>query len=329
MIWMFFLSFHQLLFFLTFNETLYQFPHLLGIQFSFPVFHGVLLFLYANEITGLKTRSFKQLWPHFIAPIVINSLAIPFFILSGNEKVYIFKNDGIGFEWFMIIQLSIILISGGTYTFLTLRRIRKSRNQIENLFSDTYHKQLRWLEYVAYGMIGIWILVFLFDDWVIFSGVVLLVLFIGLFGINQTPAFIPGIALIKEEHIQQPTEQNRYSKSGLTNIKSQEIKDQLNSIMEEKRLYRQSDLTLDQLAKKLAIHPNYLSQVINELEGKNFYHYINDLRVNAFIEEVGKDHNQNYTLLAIAFECGFNSKSTFNKYFKKVTGQTPSQYFKS
>ena len=82
------------------------------------------------------------------------------------------------------------------------------------------------------------------------------------------------------------------------------------------------------LARRLNTHPNYLSQVINEKEGKNLYDYVNTLRIEEFIKLVSQPHNQNLTLLSLAYECGFNSKSSFNRYFKKTTGQSPSEYLK-
>ena len=75
-------------------------------------------------------------------------------------------------------------------------------------------------------------------------------------------------------------------------------------------------------------HPNYLSQVINEVEGINFYDYVNRLRVEEFKRLLSLPENQRFTLLALAYDCGFNSKSAFNRCFKKTTGLSPSEYAK-
>ena len=96
--------------------------------------------------------------------------------------------------------------------------------------------------------------------------------------------------------------------------------------MDTEKLYKESDLTLTQLAKQLNTHPNYLSQIINEKEEKNFFDYINTLRTKEFIELIAKSDNQKFTLLGLAYDCGFNSKSSFNKYFRKITGKSPSEY---
>ena len=99
--------------------------------------------------------------------------------------------------------------------------------------------------------------------------------------------------------------------------------------MNKESLFKNNDLTLTDLAKRLDVHSNYLSQVINEKEQKNFYNYINSLRINEFIRLASLPESKKYTLLSLAYDCGFNSKSTFNKHFKENTGKTPTAYFKS
>jgi AraC-like DNA-binding protein len=118
----------------------------------------------------------------------------------------------------------------------------------------------------------------------------------------------------------------KYSRSGLTAEASAELHKKLNNLIHSEKIFAEPELTLTELSKKLGTHPNYLSQVINEKEGKNFYDYINTLRTEEFIKTVTNPDSRKFTLLSLAFECGFNSKSSFNKYFKKVTRQSPSEY---
>jgi AraC-like DNA-binding protein len=91
-------------------------------------------------------------------------------------------------------------------------------------------------------------------------------------------------------------------------------------------LFTNSELNLSELATRLNIYPNYLSQTINEREGVNFYDYVNNLRIEEFKRLILIPENQKYTFLALAFDCGFNSKSAFNRFFKKSTGLSPSEY---
>jgi AraC-like DNA-binding protein len=124
----------------------------------------------------------------------------------------------------------------------------------------------------------------------------------------------------------QSAEKRKYQKSGLSPESSALLHHQLGQVMTDEKLYRESELSLADLAARLNTQPNYLSQVINEREGKNFYDYINTLRIEEFKRVAASPESRKYTLLALAEQCGFNSKSSFNRYFKKVTGQSPSEF---
>jgi YesN/AraC family two-component response regulator len=118
----------------------------------------------------------------------------------------------------------------------------------------------------------------------------------------------------------------KYEKSGLDEEKADKIYQQLVGCMHTQKLFTDSELTLGVLAKNLEIHPNHLSQVVNSYEGKNFYDYINSQRVEEFKKLAPQPANRNYTLLSLAYECGFNSKTSFNRNFKKATGVSPSEW---
>jgi len=122
------------------------------------------------------------------------------------------------------------------------------------------------------------------------------------------------------------SEKKKYSKSGLNAEMAENLHNRLIQLMETEKLFTESELSLSDLARRLNTLPNYLSQVINDKEGKNFYDYINALRIEEFKILVSKPENRKYTLLSLSYDCVFNSKSSFNKNFKKVTGLSPSEY---
>ena len=99
--------------------------------------------------------------------------------------------------------------------------------------------------------------------------------------------------------------------------------------METEELFLDENITLPKLAEQIGISANNLSQVINDRFQKNFYDFINSYRIKRFKLLAKDPKKRNYTILALAYECGFNSKSSFNKYFKSATNTTPSEYFKS
>jgi AraC-like DNA-binding protein len=121
----------------------------------------------------------------------------------------------------------------------------------------------------------------------------------------------------------------KYLKSGLSDLDALTIHKKLTDLMSSEKTFKNPELTLVELAQLLNVHPNILSQIINSIENKNFYDYINDKRVEEFKSIVILPKNQKYTLLSLALECGFNSKTTFNRNFKKSTGVSPSEYLKN
>ncbi len=338
--WMVLMTVHQVLSYLHYTGTTLEYPHLLGVIMPWPLLHGPFLFLYVTAMTREKPLKWTDILPHFIPFVILYLLAIPFFMLSAAEKTEVFNNKGAGYEWYNLTQQAMIIIIGLGYIFWSLVRIHKHRTKIKQWFSNTDKITLRWLEYLSIGLGIIWLLVLFFDDHIVFSGVVLLVIFIGMFGITQLPVFYAHREILETtphpdppsfDEFVPPAEDKeedvvRYAKSGLKEPEATDLHQRLTKMMEEKALYKQNDVTLADLAALLDTHPNYLSQVINEKEEKNFYNYINTLRVEAFIHASSQPDKKHYSLLALAYESGFNSKSTFNKYFKAHTGKAPSEY---
>lgn len=120
----------------------------------------------------------------------------------------------------------------------------------------------------------------------------------------------------------------KYERSGISAAQSLEIQHRLAQIMKMEKLYREPALSLSMLAGKLSVHPNTLSQVINEREGKTFFEYVNVLRVEEFKRLIENPENRQFTMMSLAYDCGFNSKTAFYRNFKNISGQTPSDYLK-
>ncbi len=260
--------------------------------------------------------------------------------MSGAEKITVFENEGAGFEWFLLYTNILIPLSGLIYSIWSLLIIKKHRLKIQDSFSNVDKKELQWLKYLSIGFLIIWVLSIFFDNAIIYSAVVVLVLFIGFFGINQLNIFYAPIVDVsepvdtstsfkksKEEAPKPRTISKRYAKSGLNEEIAAQIYTKLNVLMKDDALYKNEDLSLSELAKTLNAHPNHLSQVINEQEGKNFYNYINSIRIKEFIKLASLPENKKYTMISLAYDVGFSTKSTFNKHFKTYTGKTPTAFF--
>ncbi|MEX0288093.1 MAG: helix-turn-helix domain-containing protein [Flavobacteriaceae bacterium] len=338
-IWLFLIMVNQLFNYLQVTGDLFNYPHLLGVDFPFPVLNGVFLFFYAMTVTG---NNFKRKWfvgIHLLPALSLVILAIPFYMLSAEEKVFVFENDGKGFEWYVIYSNTLIPLSGFVYAVWTLLLIRGHRVKIQKNFSNTDKKELQWLMYLSLGLIVIWLVAIFFDNIVIYSAVALFVLFIGFFGINQLNIFntfqdeSPTASSPKTTQKKRKTNKSliapskRYAKSGLNEEMASQIYTRLNEAMSKSTLYKNENLTLTELAKFLKVHPNHLSQVINESEGKNFYNYVNSIRIKEFIALASQPENKKYTMISLAYDVGFGTKSTFNKHFKANTGKTPTEFF--
>ncbi len=121
----------------------------------------------------------------------------------------------------------------------------------------------------------------------------------------------------------------KYKNSPLTKELSEKYLKKLLDCMKDERPFTDSALTLSSLAERLSIPARYLSQIINENLDQNFLDFVNRYRVEEAKKQLISEENKNYTILGIAFDVGFNSKSTFNTVFKKYTSMSPSQYLRS
>lgn len=108
----------------------------------------------------------------------------------------------------------------------------------------------------------------------------------------------------------------------------EEWKGRIEGLMTEKRMYENPELTVAEFSVLLGTHAKKISQVVNQGFGMNFNDFVNSYRVAAVINKMNEGEHTIQTLLALAFECGFNSKSTFNRAFKKQTGLSPNDFVK-
>lgn len=364
--WLIVICCHLLLFVAATTFTGSKYPEVHVVAPLFPLLHGPLLYLYTAAMTNMLPANKIKWALHFLPFLIVSIVMTPFFMLSTEEKGVVVDSGGKGYEIQLSINYFAILISGIVYVIWLLILLGKHKKNIANQFSNDEKIKLNWLRYLIYGLGIIWIIIIAqtvneksYDDY-IFGAVVLIVVVIGYFGIKQgriystttiQPLKTDAENITKDESTNIPfTEETssaeifeekpvleveqkedillkkKYAKSGLSEVASQELHDKLTSLMQQEKVYTEPELTLAALAQKLNVHPNYLSQVINEKEGKTFYDYINTLRVQEFIRIVLIPENSKFTMMSMAADCGFNSKSSFNKNFKKVIGQSPSEY---
>ncbi len=353
-IWLVAIGLHLFFVFLSFTDKVFSFPYLLGFNFPLPLLHGPFLYLYTCAVTNQIVAS-KYRLVHFIPFLSTYILLLPFLLLPLEQRILVYKNEGLGYETQMIIIITLIMISGVFYVALSLWLLRKHKKLIQDQFSSAEKINLAWLRYLIYGIGVIWLFVLFGNDIMIFNSVVVFVFFLGYFGIRQVGIFtqnypkevhsvfngeattkviesleanLPATAVTKIPTLINEPKKEKYLRSSLSEALAMEIYTGLTKVINEEKIFVNPELTLAELAQTLDVHPHNLSQVINTYEEKSFYDYINLKRIEEFKRIVALPENRKFTLLALAHDCGFNSKTSFNRNFKNLTGLSPSDYLK-
>ena len=337
-IWMIVIGIHIFGYYCFDSGFVYKYPTILWFNFPLPYIHGPLLFIYTLALSFPNRLSFKGIGIHFILPIFILCLYASFLFLSYSEQLKMMKNNGAGFETQILVASTLLNISGAFYFYITFKLLQRHQRQIKEQFSFQEKINLNWLKLLFYGMAIMWILIiFVQNDQLIFSTSTIFVVIMGYFGIKQVGIFTnqQEFEIVGEKDnfiesliIEPLINQKKYAKSGLSDTAAKDLHLRLTQLMETEKLFIEPELNLTDLSARLDIHQNYLSQVINEIEGVNFYDYINTLRTEEFKRLMLLPESKKYTLIALAYDCGFNSKSAFNRFFKKSTGLSPSEYSK-
>jgi AraC-like DNA-binding protein len=347
-LWMFLIVVYLFFFYLFYTGEVFNYPFLLGVERPFPLLHGVFLYLYVGSLARQLPGNRKLLFLHFLPVTAMYVYLIAFFLLPAEQKIQVYRNHGAGYEWFNTLRSAAITMSGVFYVMWSVLLLKRHQKNIRAQFSDLEEVNLLWLQVLTYGLGAIWFLVIFFQsDVLINTGVVVFIFLIGFFGVRQGEIFTatrlmegsngerkkmgdvasPAIGAPPDQPLAIGNEsRKKYPKSGLTEETAGKLHQQLKRKMVEEALYKKSDLSITDLSSALGVHPNYLSQVINQEEKKNFYDFVNAYRIEEFKRLVANPRNRQYTLLSLAYDCGFSSKASFNRCFKKCTGKTPSQY---
>jgi len=96
--------------------------------------------------------------------------------------------------------------------------------------------------------------------------------------------------------------------------------------MKQEKPYLNQSLSLKDLAKSMDVYPHYITQVLSTITQQNFYDFVNQYRIEEAERLFTSPSKSKYTILSIAYDCGFNSKATFNRVFKEKKGKTPTKY---
>jgi AraC-like DNA-binding protein len=264
---------------------------------------------------------------------------LPFAIYLAYHLIVFFQGKSFVHYWIANVDLPYIgiifeigtLISNYFYLYLAIRHYSQYRKWIETVYSNTEEIKLSWyrnfLFIVSFGVTISWIFNAVEDlgsglsytqSWWEYLFIVIIIYIFSIQGYNQTQT----VYIYFESK-----NNNNSSTAQLPDEKEiEKWKKRIEQLMEEKQLFLQPELTLRQIAVELKAPSSTISQVINAGFDKNFNTFINDYRIEAFKKQAKDPAKKHLSLLAIAMDCGFNSKATFNRVFKNSMGISPSKY---
>ena len=296
---------------------------------ALPTVIGSLVYLYVKYSLLFKSK-FRWIDLIHFSPFIVA------FIIGFYESNNITLNS-------VLLNIGLKVLVSIAYFILSLKLLEKHRKNVEDHFSQIENIDLKWLSFIVKIGLGTY-LIYLslmilwslnltelehIDSYPNFI-VLFFILPISYYSLNSPLVFSQlnnyvsqGLLDASEEEISKIE-----VKELVSSEKAHELFIKLEHRIIEKELFCIENLTLEDLAKEIEVHSKYLSYIINSQSGKNFFDFINSFRVKEFNKRVLDERNKSLTFLAIAFDCGFNSKSAFNRSYKNEMGITPTEFIK-
>lgn len=334
------------------QSTLPRFAFL--CPFSALVLHGTCYFFYVQSLLNPSFSFAKKDFLHFIPAIFY---VIYCLIMVISDKIilhdYYFLADETDrdfdtwYQWTGFISMIVYFLAAMRYYFLY-------KKLIVQLVSYADEVLFKWIQHflsafllmqalkvcfaiIEYfypslnGYIGSWWYFFCFSMvfyYIAITGYsnsieVKIRFKVNLLSDNEALLLDENVPENETEHAEMIAIDTNLSENATENILLAEWKPKLWELMHEQKAYQDPELSLSQVAKRLQTNPSLISKVVNQGFEQNFNDFVNTFRIEAVKEKMQQGEHEKQTLLGIAYDCGFNSKATFNRAFKKITGQTP------
>ena len=324
MAWLVGIGTHTLIYFLYFQQLL-SIPLLLNLNSGFPFLQGPFLLAYVAALVGMRQRFYGLDYLHLL-PFAGFLLYIA--ASQGSGILAISAGDvSLNISIFSVSSLFaiLLLLSVPVYIACSLVVMRRARRALPDASASG---RFLWIWALIVGLGVVWLAVMtsallsgrgLAQPHVIFWALTIVVYVLGYLGLTRASMFTPPeFETLKSEL------QPKYRKSGLKADAARALYDELVEHVDSSKAYLEPDISLASLAGDLGYSSNHVSQVINEFDQCNFRDFINARRVAEAcrrLEAAGDTQ-----LLELAMDVGFNSKSSFNRAFRKFAGVTPSEY---
>ncbi len=307
------------------NQWLTYFP------FSILYATGICVWFYTVNLTD-STRRFKLKDLILFLPTVVY-LIFRFFLFFQTVEFKSHFDDRFYTPFFAPLIFVTEFVWNLGFLILSIRHYKKYRSWLNENFSDTEKVKFDWLRNFLYIFTAILIVGAAFD---FTNGFVYDLSYIQYFYFELLLAlvtyYLAVAGYLRSQNItvsfseKQSAETATPRKNILPETELEKLKNKLQNLMQTEKPFLEPSLTLNDLAKNLGVNSAVLSFAINNGFGKNFNDFINEFRIDEVKQKLAGGGAQNLTLLAVAFECGFNSKATFNRAFKKFTGVSPKEF---
>jgi putative ABC transport system permease protein len=301
-------------------------PHWSWLPMQFSLALGPFILLYVLKIINPEYKFSLKTLLHFCPLLLEIGAQVPEIIESIRTGVPVYETPAFGLfnPFFRLLAF----ISVGLYLYKSFRMIEWFYRGIKFTGVDRPRYELRWLHSllkVFYLLWLLWLSVSVADYLHHLGGQ-------GVYVYYPLYLLLAGIAIYMAALIFSRPEVNlRLETTPLKPFITAHMRQKgvwLKEMVKTKRYYQDPELNLSTLAENLGLHTHDLSRIINTALKKSFNDFINEYRVAEVIHKMHETANDHITLLGIAYESGFNSKSTFNRIFKQMTGKSPIVYKK-
>lgn len=335
----------------------YNWLYFLPVIFSLGV--GPLLYLYVLRLIGIQKLSTKLVLLHLMPVIIQSNLYFWCFLQSNDTKYDIYVS--IYEPYAKPLQNILVYISVCIYLFFSFKALRSYELKLDNFYSNDERIALRWLKSLLYIFTGYYVMLVFFvllsysfhfsAEYFPSDLIRCVILFtIGIFAIRQRSLDEPQRNIRSVDEVSKDATQLQQSPISETELIEDQVKllhdqsvleepkprtvneellSKIVTLVETEQLYLNEELTVADIASKLDYSSRSISQTINAGLEKSFSRFINEYRVRSFIEKRSSNKFDNLTIMGLAYDCGFNSKSSFNRIYKEITGVLPKEQIKA
>ncbi|WP_165615029.1 helix-turn-helix domain-containing protein [Yoonia tamlensis] len=291
-------------------------------------------YYYVIAKTSRASPTVQTLWRDLALPLIGAVVCIGFWTLPAQAKREMFILGELppgmlpaALALVTFVLLLVWMFASFAYLVAILRHLATYRAYIRQLYSDVAERDLRWVDAVMVLLILIWIAAAVsladenFAEGSYFAKELLLTLIAsGLLVLNIfAPIKAPDLNIAGEAD----APDLKYARSALTADHAAKLADRIAKAMQKDALYLEPNLTLQKLSQHVGALPNQVSQTLNQEIGVSFFDYVARWRIEASKPRIKAGEA---SVLTVALDVGFNSRSTFYKAFKRETGMTPKAY---